>query len=286
MLIGGHVSSSGGLAHALERAETLGCEAMQIFNQSPRAWRPTRYKTDDIDAFKDARRNSPVAVVVIHAVYLINCASNDGEIRAKSLASLTHALCVGDAIEADGVVVHPGSAGKAAETGVAMKRIGDAFKSAIESSERCSLLLENTAGGGATIGRNFDELAELIERIGDGDRLGVCLDSCHLHVSGHEIRDAKALASVVDDFDRVVGLERLRCLHLNDSKTAFGSNSDRHANLGEGELGEVGVRTFLGEPRFEGLPVLLEVPGPDGHGPDKGQIDVAKRLRAEAHAGS
>ena len=115
MLIGGHVSSSGGLARALERAEALGCEAMQIFNQSPRAWRPTRHKPDDIDAFKEARRTSPVAVVLIHAVYLINCASNDAEIRNKSLASLTHALCVGDAIEADGVVVHPGSAGKTVE---------------------------------------------------------------------------------------------------------------------------------------------------------------------------
>ena len=285
MLIGGHVSSSGGLDKAVERAEAMGCEAMQVFNQSPRMWRPTGYGPADFEAFRERFARSPVQTVHIHAVYLINVASDDAEVRRKSLASLTHALTVGDAIGADGVIVHPGS-GKGASRAKTMKLIGDAFKRALATTERCPLLLENTAGAGFTVGRHFDELAEAIERSGGDDkRLGVCLDSCHLLASGYEVRDPAALASVVDEFERVVGRDRLQSLHLNDSMTALGSNRDRHANLGEGELGEEGIRVFLGEPRFQELPVLIEVPGPDGHGPDKDQIDIAKRLRPKARVG-
>jgi deoxyribonuclease IV len=281
MLIGGHVSSAGGLEKAIERAEELGCETMQIFNQSPRMWRPTRYGPDDFAAFRERFARSPVESVFIHAVYLINVASDDREVRRKSLTSLTHALTVGDAIGADGVVVHPGS-GKGATAKRTMKLIGDAFRRALDASEGCRLLLEDTAGAGGTIGRSFDEIAEAIERAGGGARLGVCLDSCHLLASGHEVRNPRALAGVIDEYDEKIGLGRLRCLHLNDSKMPLGSNRDRHANLGDGELGEDGLRAFLGEPRFEGLPVLLEVPGPSGHGPDRAEIEIAKRLRDEA----
>jgi deoxyribonuclease-4 len=281
MLIGGHVSSAGGLEKAIARAEELGCETMQIFNQSPRMWRPTRYGPDDFTAFRKDFAESPVESVFIHAVYLINVASDDAEVRRKSLTSLTHALAVGDAIGADGVIVHPGS-GKGAARNKTMKLIGDAFRRALGSSERCHLLLEDTAGAGGTVGRSFDELAEAIERAGADARLGVCLDSCHLLASGHEVREPRALAAVIDEYEAKIGLERLRCLHLNDSKTPLGSNRDRHANLGEGELGADGIRVFLGEPRFEALPVLLEVPGPDGHGPDRAQIEIGKRLRDEA----
>jgi deoxyribonuclease IV len=283
MLIGGHVSSAGGLEQAVERADAFGCETMQIFNQSPRAWRPTRYTTEDFGAFRERIGKSPVQSVFIHAVYLINCASDDAEVRRKSLASLTHALCVGDAIGAGGVVVHPGSC-KGAALEKCMKLIGDAFQTALAESERCPLLLENTAGAGGTIGRSFDELAGLVERSGGGERVGVCIDSCHLLVSGCEVREPGELAAIVNECEQKLGLDRLRCLHLNDSKMPLGSNRDRHANLGEGELGEDGIRVFLAEPRFEGLPVLLEVPGPDGKGPDKRQIDIAKRLRDEALA--
>jgi deoxyribonuclease IV len=278
MLIGGHVSSSCGLVRAIERAEEMGCETMQIFNQSPRMWRPTAYTEADFEAFRERFADSPVESVFIHAVYLINVASDDAEVRRKSLKSLTHALTVGDGIGASGVVVHPGS-GRGATRAKTMKLIGDAFKRALASSERCPLLLENTAGTGFTVGRHVDELKEAIERAGGDERLGVCLDSCHLLASGHEVREPAALAQLVDEFDAEIGLKRLRCLHLNDSMTPLGSNRDRHANLGEGELGEDGIRVFLGEPRFRALPVLLEVPGPDGHGPDREQIEIAKRLR-------
>jgi deoxyribonuclease IV len=281
MLIGGHVSSSGGLDKAIARAEERGCETMQIFNQSPRMWRPTKYSDADFAAFHERLAASEVRSVFIHAVYLINVASDDAEVCRKSLESLTHALKVGDAIGADGVIVHPGS-GKGQKPGPTFKRIGRALKEALASTERCPLLLENTAGAGFTIGRNFEELATVIDVSGSGERLGVCLDSCHLFASGYEVRQPDELSGTLDEFDRDVGLERLVVLHLNDSQTALGSNRDRHANLGEGELGEDGLRVFLGEKRFKALPVLLEVPGPDGHGPDKRQVDIAKRLRDEA----
>jgi deoxyribonuclease IV len=278
MLIGGHVSTAGGLVRAIERAEERGCETMQIFNQSPRAWRPTPYSDADFAAFRERLAPSPVQSVYIHAVYLINVASDDAEVRRKSLASLTHALSVADAIGANGVVVHPGS-GKGQAPDPTFAKVGKAMRAALAQTEAAPLLFENTAGAGFTIGRTFEELARVIEVSGADERVGVCLDSCHLLASGYEVRERGAFQAVVDEYDRLVGLDRLRALHLNDSKGPLASNVDRHANLGEGELGEEGIRVFLGEPRFQDLPVLIEVPGPDGHGPDKGQIDIAKRLR-------
>ena len=281
MLIGAHVSTAGGLVRALERAEERGAESMQVFNQSPRAWRPTRYSEADFAAFRERFAQSPVQSVYIHAVYLINVASDDAEVRRKSIASLIHALSIGDGIGAGGVIVHPGS-GKGQAAGPAFKKLGQGMKAALKESQSTPLLFEDTAGAGFTIGRTFEELARTIEVSGGGKRLGVCLDSCHLLSSGYEVRDRDAFTEVVDQYDSIVGLDRLRALHLNDSKVGLGANVDRHANLGEGELGEAGIAVFLGEPRFQDLPVLVEVPGPDGHGPDKGQIDIAKRLRDQA----
>jgi deoxyribonuclease-4 len=220
---------------------------------------------------------SPVQSVFIHAVYLINVASDDAEVCRKSLTSLTHALSVGDGIGAAGVIVHPGS-GKGQAPGPTFKRLGKAIKAALKETGSTPLLFENTAGAGFTIGRTFEELARVIEVSGGGERLGVCLDSCHLLASGYEVRERAAFKKVVDRYDETVGLARLRALHLNDSKTALGSNVDRHATLGDGEIGEAGLKVFLSERRFKGLPVLLET-GPEGHGPDREQVAIAKRLR-------
>ena len=283
MLIGAHVSTAGGLANAVERGVERDCDAIQIFHQSPRMWRPTAYTEDDLEAFREAIANSPLGPVVIHAVYLINCASKEREVRRKSLASLEHALRIGDGIGAAGVVLHAG-ARKGEPHEPSVRRAGKAIHEALERSERCPLLLENTAGTQGPLGRNFDELAELIDAAGGGKRLGACLDCCHLLASGFEIRSPEALAEVVDDFDATVGLDRLRCLHVNDSKVPLGSNRDRHANLGEGELGPAGLRPFLSEPRFEELPALIETPGPDGKGPDRKEVRMAKRLRKQGLA--
>lgn len=283
MLIGAHVSTAGGLAKAVERGTERGCEAIQIFHQSPRAWRPTAYSADDFAAFREAMAALGMGAVVIHAVYLINCASKEREIRRKSLASLAHALRTGDGIGAAGVVLHAG-ARKGEPHDASMKRAAKAISQALDETEACRLLLENTAGTQGPLGRSFDELADLLDLSGGDGRLGVCVDCCHLLAAGYEIRSPEKLGEVIDELDAKVGLDRLHCLHVNDSKVPLGGNRDHHANLGEGELGNAGLRTFLSEPRFDDLPALLEVPGPDGHGPDREQVDIAKRLRARGVA--
>jgi deoxyribonuclease IV len=279
MLIGAHVSQSGGLSKAVGRGVDLGCEAIQIFNQSPRMWKPTAYTEDDFAAFRDAMDDSPIGAVIIHAVYLINCGSDDPEIRQKSLASLTQSLRVGTGIGAAGVVLHPGSA-KTGDVGEAIARAGEVIAEALAETETCELHLEDTAGTGGTLGRSFEELSALIEAAGGDARLGVCLDSCHLLASGYDIRTAAGMAETVDRFDEIVGLDRLGSLHLNDSVNPLGSNRDRHADIGAGELGDTGCAAFLSEPRFDSLPCVLETPGPDKQGPTKEEIEHCRTLRS------
>jgi deoxyribonuclease-4 len=281
MFIGAHVSTAGGLANAVERGEERGCESIQIFHQSPRMWRPTRYGDEDFAAFREAMESSKsVEAVIIHAVYLINCATKDKELRKKSLASLTHALRIGDAIGARGVVLHPG-AQKGEPHGPSMKRAGKVIAAALKDSESCPLLIEQTAGHKGLLGRDFDETAELIEIAGSGKRLGLCLDSCHLFVQGYDVTDEESLTAIVDEADAKVGLERLGALHVNDAATPLGSCRDRHANIGKGEMGPRGLSVFLSEPRFEGLPATLETPGPEKKGSSKAEVTAARRLRRE-----
>jgi deoxyribonuclease-4 len=278
MLIGAHVSTAGGLVKAHGRGIEIGADAIQVFNQSPRMWKPTRWRDDDIAAFGELIADGPIESIVIHAVYLVNCASKEPEIRAKSLASLKHSLRMGDAIGADGVVLHPGSTvGEPHEE--ALKRVGDALGEALEESDACPLLLEDTAGAGNTLGRSFDELARLIELAGGHRRLGLCLDSCHLLASGYDVRTADAVAKVMDECEATAGKGRLRCLHVNDSLTPLGSNRDRHAALGEGEIGARGCGAFLSEPRFEDLPAIFEGPGLEGKAPTAADIARARELR-------
>ena len=277
MLIGAHVSNAGGLTNAVERGVESESAAIQIFNQSPRMWRPTNYSDDDFAAFREAVAETDIESTTIHAVYLINCASKEREIREKSIASLTHALRVGDGIGAHGVVLHAG-ARKGEPHRASMKRAAKGIARALARTDKCPVLLENTAGTQGPLGRNFDELAELIDLL-DGDRrVGICLDSCHLLASGFEIRTPAALGAVLDEFEAKVGLDRLTCLHLNDSKTPLGGNRDRHANLGEGEIGERGIGVFLSEPRFEDLPTLIETGGTDG-APGRADVELARKLR-------
>jgi deoxyribonuclease-4 len=266
----------------VERGIERDCSAIQIFNQSPRMWRPTAYGEDDYGAFRQAMKSSSIEAVLIHAVYLLNCASEDREIRQKSLASLVQSLRVGDGIGAIGVVLHPGSA-KTGDVAKAIKRAGAVIKQALAESDRCQLHLEDTAGAGGTLGRSFEELAQLIDAAGGDRRLGLCLDSCHLYASGYDISTPAGLRDTLDECDRVVGLERLHSLHLNDSMTSLGSNRDRHALLGEGELGERGCATFLSEPRFERLPCLLET-GRDGGAPAAQDVAKARKLLARGKA--
>lgn len=280
MLIGAHVSTGGGLPNAIERGKERGCESIQIFHQSPRMWRPTKYGEDDFAAFREAMDASPVEAVIIHAVYLINCATKDKELRKKSLTSLTHALRVGDGIGAAGVVLHPGSQ-KTDPLKPSLKRASKVIAAALKESDSCPLLIEQTAGHKGLLARDFDQIAALIDGAGDDRRLGLCLDSCHMFAQGYDITDEDHLTAVLDEADAKIGIERLGAVHVNDAAVPLGAHLDRHANIGKGEMGKRGLSAFLSEPRFEGLPATLETPGPEKKGSSKAEVTAAKRLRRE-----
>jgi len=279
VLFGAHVSSSGGIHTAIDRAEDFGCDAVQVFTQSPRAWRPTNHKPESFERFKERRAEAGIGAVICHALYLVNLASPKDDLYEKSVASLENTIEVGCAIDADGVVFHIGShLGAGFEAGI--ERVVEAMRGLLDlCTDTTWFLMENSAGAGATIGRSLDELATLFDRLDGHPRLGLCLDSCHLFVSGVDVSKADELDRLVEEVDERMGLDRLRVLHVNDSAAPLGSNRDRHANIGEGLIGEeLGV--FLAHPRLQGLPALLEVPGTDGHGPDADEVRKLKELHA------
>jgi deoxyribonuclease-4 len=284
MYIGAHLSSAGGLDKAVDRAEAVGAESLQVFTQSPRTWRPTNHDPASFERFRERRAEAGLAGVLCHALYLCNFAAPDDAVYEKSVAALRNTMQVACAIGADGVVVHVGShLGSGFEAGV--ERVIPAMQQVLDlCSDETWLLMENSAGAGGTIGRSISELATLYERLGRHPRLGVCLDSCHLYVSGVDVTDPAALDALLDEVDSSIGLDRLRALHVNDSAAPLGSNRDRHANILEGLLNErLGV--FLGNPRLQGLPAVLEVAGPDNKGPDANEVRKAKELHARAIAG-
>lgn len=281
MLFGAHVSTSGGIHTAVDRIEEIGGEALQIFTQSSRTWRLTNHDPANLERFKERRAEAGIGIgaVVCHAVYLINLASPDNALYERSAATLLATIDVARAIEADGVVLHVGShLGAGFEAG--LERAVPALERALE---RCTdttwLLLENSAGAGGTIGRSVEELAELVDRLGRHPQLGLCLDSCHLWVSGIDVTDRAALDAALTEVERRIGLDRLRALHVNDAQAPLGSNRDRHANIGDGLLGEkLGV--FLSHPSLQRLPAVLEVPGPEGRGPDANEVRKLRELHA------
>jgi deoxyribonuclease IV len=276
---GAHVSTSGGIHTAIDRAEAIGGESLQIFTQSPRTWRLTNHDPANFERFKERRAEAGIRGVVCHALYLVNLATPDKEIYGKSVSTLMNTVDVACAIEADGVVFHVGShLGAGFEAG--LEHVVPALERALERcSETTWLLIENSAGAGGTIGRSVDELAVLVDHLDRHPRLGICLDSCHLWVSGVDVTDRAALDACVDEVEERIGLDRLRALHVNDAAAPLGSNRDRHANLGEGEIA-AGMSVFLGHPKLQGLPTILEVPGPDGHGPDANEIQKLRDLHS------
>lgn len=280
MLYGAHVSSSGGIHTAIDRIEALGGDAVQLFTQSPRMWRPTAHDPANLARFRERRREAGVGYVLCHALYLINLASPDDDLRTKSEAALRSTLAVARKLEGD-VVFHVGSHGGAGFD-AALERVLPALERALaETGERTWLLLESSAGAGGTIGRSIAELVAIVERAGRHPRLGICLDTCHLYASGVDVTDPATVAALLADVDEGIGLERLRALHVNDSAAPLGSNCDRHANIGEGELGD-GLVAFLGHPALQELPAILETPGPDGHGPDGAELEKLRALHERA----
>jgi deoxyribonuclease-4 len=277
--IGAHVSSAGGIDKAIDRAVEIGADSVQVFTQSPRTWRPTNHDPASFERFREKRAEAGIGGVLCHALYLCNLAAPDDAVYEKSVAAMRKTMEVACGIGADAVVFHVGShLGSGFEAG--LERVLPAMEQVLElCSDETWLLMENSAGAGGTIGRSVAELATLYERLGRHPRLGICLDSCHLWVSGVDVTEPAALDACLDEVDSALGLERLRALHVNDAAAPLASNRDRHANILEGELGEkLGV--FLASPRLQGLPAVLETAGPENRGPDANEIRKTKELHA------
>jgi deoxyribonuclease-4 len=279
VLLGGHCS--GGIKKSLDNAHAFGMDAVQLFAQSPRTWRFPEHDPADLERFRERREELGIGAVSIHALYLLNLASPKDDFYERSVDVLRKTVDTACAIGAESVVFHVGShLGSGFEAGV--ERVVPALRQALERCDETTwLCMENAAGTGDTVGRSLEELATLYDALERHPRLGICLDSCHLYASGYDVTKPAEMDSVVDQVDREIGLDRLRALHVNDSKTPLGSNRDRHDNVGEGLMGEkLGV--FLGHPKLQGLPALLEVPGTDGHGPDAEQMEKLRKLHARA----
>ena len=257
MLYGAHVSAAGGISKAIDRVEEIGGKAVQVFTQSPRMWRQTAHTDEEVQRFRKRRKQARVRHVSCHALYLVNLASRDREIRTKSFEALTATMETADSIGADAVVFHVGS------------HLGYGFDDALDvvapqlrdllelTTDDLWLCMENAAGAGGTIGRSVAELEALFDRLDGHRRLGVCLDSCHWWASGVDVTDAAVLEEALEDLDRRIGFARLRVLHVNDANTPLGSNRDRHDVVPDGQLGQ-GLATFLGHPAFRDLPAILE----------------------------
>jgi deoxyribonuclease IV len=276
---GAHMSSSGGIDSAIDRIVAVGGDCVQVFTQSPRMWRPTNHTPEAIERFREKRREAGIGGVVCHALYLVNLAAPDDAIYEKSIRAMCGTVDAASAIGADAVIFHVGShLGAGFEVG--LERTCAALEQILE---RCDgdtwLLMENSAGSGATIGRSLEELAVLMERLDHHPRLGVCLDSCHLYASGYDVTDRAGVDSLVAEVDDRFGLDRLRALHVNDSAVPLGANSDRHANIGEGLMGE-NLGAFLSHPAFQHLSAYLEVPGENKSGPNANEIQKLRDLHA------
>ena len=300
MRFGAHVSSSGGISNAIDRGVAIGCESLQVFTHNPRTWAPINHKPEEIAGFREKANAAGMGPLVSHGLYLMNLGAPDVEvptgppgkaatkmrnIHQSSCESLRQHLVIGGALGLQGVVLHVGSS-KGDTLEGAIGRIGSGIAGALEAAGgETAVFLENTAGAGDTIGRTFEQLRMVADAVGHQSRLGFCLDTQHLFASGYPVHETGGIDRVIDEFDRIVGIEKLRCLHLNDSKTAFGSNRDRHENLGDGEIGEEGFRRILSHPALQDLPIVLEVPGLAGEGPDLENMERARRLHAEGIAG-
>jgi deoxyribonuclease IV len=276
---GAHMSSSGGIDTAIDRIEAIGGDCVQVFTQSPRMWRPTNHKPESIERFRARRAEAGIGGVVCHALYLCNLAAPDEAIYEKSVQTMRTTVDAACAIGADGVIFHVGS------------HLGAGFDAGLDRTcaalaqvlERCEgdtwLLMENSAGAGGTIGRSLEELQTLLDRLDRHPRLGICLDSCHLYVSGYDVTDPHAVVALVQELDERVGIDRLRALHVNDSAAELGSNRDRHANICEGLMGE-DLGAFIAHPAFQHLSAYLEVPGDNKQGPNANELQKLRDLHA------
>jgi deoxyribonuclease-4 len=263
-LLGAHMPTTGGLHKAILSGHEIGCTAVQLFTASPRQWRTRPLSEQEIAAFEEARQQTGIDTVISHDSYLINLAAPDVDVLQRSREAFLDELQRAEALHIPWVVTHMGSyLNSSEEAGLAT--LGESVRYLLQQTERLrvGIALETTAGQGTNLGYRFEHLARIIDMAGGSERIGVCLDTCHVFVAGYDIRTPEALSATLNEFDRVIGLQRLKVIHVNDAKKPLGSRVDRHEHIGEGELGLETFRILLHEPRIAHVPVILETPEPE-----------------------
>jgi deoxyribonuclease-4 len=261
MLFGAHESIAGGVDKAIERGKQATCDTIQIFNKSNNQWRAAKLKPEEIDRYFMLIEETGVTVATSHTSYLINIASPDPALNWKSYRSLKEEMQRCETLRIPNLVMHPGShVGSGEEAG--MDRIVDNLNRLFEElpDNHVTLLLETTSGQGSNLGYTFEQLAYMIDRVDDKERIGVCLDTCHIFAAGYPITDHKDYLQTMKTFDEIVGLKRLKIIHMNDSMKEFGSRRDRHQHIGKGFIGLEGFRNFVNDTRLENVPMILETP--------------------------
>jgi len=262
MLVGAHVSIAGGLFKAVERGEQLGCSAIQIFSKNQMQWEAPTLTVAQIDKFISHLKNSSIHCVAIHDSYLINLASPDPDKHERSLHAFIHEICRAKKLKIPYLVFHPGShMGRGESQGI--QRIAESINEAITQScdSHVTLLLENTAGQGSNIGYQFEQLANILCRVKKQDRIGLCFDTAHAFAAGYDIRSPESYDKTFQSFDSIIGLDKLKLFHVNDSKKKLNSRIDRHAQIGKGFIGELAFSLIMNDTRFASVPKILEIPG-------------------------
>lgn len=243
----------------MDRASERGCETMQIFVSNPRGWRQSNILPEDIELFRKRREEEGITPVFVHTIYLINLAAPDDGIRRRSIEALLMNMEAAARIGSAAVVTHLGShGGVGEERGIEL--VAGALDEVLRSEIEVKVLLEITAGSGRSVGHSFSQLGGILGRFPGDERLGLCFDTCHAFAAGYELRTAEGLKRTLGELDSEVGLERIELVHANDSKGIRGSRLDRHANIGEGELGLEAFELMIGQPALSGVPWILETP--------------------------
>ncbi len=279
MRLGAHESIAGGMHKAFRRAASVGCEAVQIFVKPNRSWAVPALSEEDVALFRAEAKATAIRPVVAHTSYLLNLASPKDDLWHKSIETLIIELERCDRLGVPWLVLHPGAhvgSGEGAGLTRMARALGEVHQAVRSSQTR--ILLETTAGQGTKLGYCFEHLAWLLERTPEGERLGICLDTCHVFAAGYELRTPKGYVATMGSFDRVIGLERLKALHLNDSKGELGSRKDRHEHIGKGQIGLEGFRHMLNDPQLRSLPGLLETPKSDDLHEDEENLTVLRGL--------
>lgn len=261
-LLGAHMPTAGGPHNAITNGVEIGCHAVQIFTASPRQWRAPAIAPDVAAKFKEVVKDSGITKTVAHDSYLINLAAEPGsETLAKSRAAFKAEIERAEMLGVDFLVSHPGAhLGAGEDVGIARLIESINVIHAETAGAKVRVALETTAGQGTYLGGRFEHLARIIQGVKDPERLAVCLDTCHVFAAGYDIRTPETYAATMAEFDRVIGLRWLQVIHANDSQKAFGSHADRHAHIGDGEIGLEAFRLLVNDPRLAGLPVIVETP--------------------------